>query len=576
MNIGQVFRNLVGDLNVSGAKSLELKAGQVVRGVVMQMMSEQEAMVNIAGVPVRARLETPLAQGQATLLQVQPESASGQIILKPLQSSGVQIADSSLPDLLKDFGMKDSTANRRALQELHQGQVPLTRENAKAFTDMAVRVPAGTDEGQWREAAMLAIRRGLPPTPETVGSLQRLLFGKPLSQGLQELGVLLDGLLAARDGGEGLTPATRQAAGQFRQLLDQLPQVVRPLMGEGAESPAAKPAGSGFAAAAGPAAGGPATPQAAAAQSGGPSAPPQAGRSLPFAAAAPAASSSAPADTGAPGTAGAGRDTSGPLAAGQTNPAGGRPEASALAAGTRAAAHSESTPLVGRLLKALGVEHELQLVRPQGTGSEGAVTGMDKPGQESLKGLLLTLSTAEDASAAVREGARQLVQQIAGQQLLMLPDQSTMFTHTTLMLPLFNQNGSQTAAIHIQSRKGSRGELDASNCHLVFDLSMQAMGPAIVDVQVTDKIVGLRVYNDFPVLQQLLESHRDDVKSGLESIGYQLLTLRAMPYPEPEQVGAGKVGAEVSSVSEASQASQAMRAAGRYQAKPYRGMDVRV
>lgn len=573
MNIGQVFRSLVGDLNVSGAKSLELKAGQVVRGVVMQMMSEQEAMVNIAGVPVRARLETPLAQGQATLLQVQPESASGQIILKPLQSSGVQIADSSLPDLLKEFSLKDSTANRRALQELHQGQVPLTRENVKAFTDMAARVPAGTDEGQWREAAMLAIRRGLPPTPETVGSLQRLLFGKPLSQGLQELGVLLDGLLAARDGGEGLTPATRQAAGQFRQLLDQLPQVARPLMGEGAESPAAKPAGSGFAAAAGPAAGGPATAQAAAAQAGGPSAPPQAGRSLPFAAAAPAASSAAPAD---PGPAGAGRDTSGLSAARQTNPAGGRSEATVLAHGTGAAAHSEPPPLVGRLLKALGVEHELQLVRSPGTGSEGAVAGMDKPGQESLKGLLLTLSTAEDASAAVREGARQLVQQIAGQQLLMLPDQSSMFTHTTLMLPLFNQNGSQTAAIHIQSRKGSRGELDASNCHLVFDLSMQAMGPAIVDVQVTDKIVGLRVYNDFPVLQQLLESHRDDVKSGLESIGYQLLTLRAMPYPEPQQVGAGIVGAEVSSVSEASQASQAMRAAGRYQAKPYRGMDVRV
>src|SRR6476620_4596587 len=103
MNISGLIRSLVGDLQAADPKVLELKVGQVVKGLVLQLINDQEAFINISGLVVRAKLETPLKQGDVTLLQVQPESNSSQILLKPLTSSDVQIADESMKDLLKSF-----------------------------------------------------------------------------------------------------------------------------------------------------------------------------------------------------------------------------------------------------------------------------------------------------------------------------------------------------------------------------------------------------------------------------------------------------------------------------------------
>lgn len=540
MNISQMIRSVMGELHLSDAKSLELKAGQVVRGVVLQMLSEQDALVNIGGVPVRARLEASLSQGQATLLQVQPETASGQVILKPLASSGVQIAERSLPELLKGFDLTDTSLNRKAVQELHQGQVPLSKEAIKAYTEVLARIPADAEEGQWREAAILALKRGLPVTTESVGALHRLLFGRPLNQGLQDMRGMLLQAMSAEGGEAGLSPASHGLLERLRQALEALPGLPRPL---------AAAAGAGTAA----------------------DGAVLSGRS------GEAAAASAP----APGAA-AGPEV--PLAGGAARqPLGeaGREAASQALPPQAPAAEPEHAPWVARLLKALGVEHEQQLVRPLGAGglesppaySGGSSGGENTSAADTLKGMLLSLSAAEDVPSAIREGARQLVLQITGQQLLLTADQSSMFTHMTLVLPLLNQEGGQTAAIHVQSRKGSRGELDAANCHLVFDLNMKTLGSTLVDVQVTDKIVGLRVHNDFPVLGELLEEHREQIKAGLEEIGYQLLSLKALPYPELSLKGVqnpdqGSTPGDVPA--------SPLGAAGRYYTKPYKGMDVRI
>jgi hypothetical protein len=242
----------------------------------------------------------------------------------------------------------------------------------------------------------------------------------------------------------------------------------------------------------------------------------------------------------------------------------------------------EPAPWVGRLLKALGVQHELQLARPHEGGAHAQPPHTrageaapppagTAPLQEAdaaadtatLKGLLLQLSAA----------AQQLVQQVTGQQLLLTPDRTAMFTHMTLMLPIMNQNGSQTAAVHIQSRKGANGQLDARNCHLVFDLDMRTLGTTLVDVQVTDRIVALRVHNDFPEIGELLEEHREDIREGLDKIGYQLLSMKVLPYPEPLTLGA-EAGTDSQTGDHGPTA--ASLAASRYYTTPYKGVDVRI
>lgn len=88
MNIGSMIRGLLGDSKPGAAKSLELKEGQVVRGVVLSVSdSGKEAVVQIQGTPVRAELETPLQVGQTMNLQVAPPGEGGLPVLKPVSSA---------------------------------------------------------------------------------------------------------------------------------------------------------------------------------------------------------------------------------------------------------------------------------------------------------------------------------------------------------------------------------------------------------------------------------------------------------------------------------------------------------
>lgn len=61
---------------------------------------------------------------------------------------------------------------------------------------------------------------------------------------------------------------------------------------------------------------------------------------------------------------------------------------------------------------------------------------------------------------------------------------------------------------------------------------MKQLGQTLVDVQVVDRIVSLKLHNDHPWVLELLETRREDIKTAVESIGYQLSGLRTEPLPE--------------------------------------------
>ncbi|MEK5027731.1 DNA ligase [Paenibacillus sp. FSL M7-1046] len=222
------------------------------------------------------------------------------------------------------------------------------------------------------------------------------------------------------------------------------------------------------------------------------------------------------------------------------------------------AATQDTESWVGRVLKLLGAEHEQQAVRggfaagaearlvtaaagtreaalPLAALQGGAAAGEDAA--DTLKGVLLQVMSS-DAPPAVKEAAGQLVQQLTGQQLLLNTDRTAPFAQVTLFLPLRGEDGQETASVHIQSRRGRKGELDAANCRLWFDLDMKQLGQTLVDVQVVDRIVSLKVHNNDPWVLELLEDRREDVQSAVESIGYQLLSLRTEPLPEPGSLAA--------------------------------------
>ncbi|SFW27597.1 hypothetical protein SAMN02799630_01524, partial [Paenibacillus sp. UNCCL117] len=267
------------------------------------------------------------------------------------------------------------------------------------------------------------------------------------------------------------------------------------------------------------------------------------------------------------GGAGAQTQASGAVAGG----AGAQTQAGGAAAGGAGAPPDAPEHLLGRLMKAIGIEHEHQAVRMLGA-EDGRPAGMADKSADSLKSVLMQLAQASDAPDELKQAAQQAVHQITGQQLLLSQDRSSMFSHITMFVPIVQPDGTQTAAIHIQSRKGKNGSLDSNNCRLVFDLQMKALGNTMVDVQVVNRIVSLHVHNDFPHTQALLEQYRDEIGSGLASIGYQFISMKVSPYPEK----VSDLGDLSNTGARAAKEAAPGAALGAFAQKPYKGVDIRL
>lgn len=699
MNISQMMRGLLGDAVSGETRAMELKVGQVVRGVVVQTFENNEAMIQINGVQVRAKLEMPLSAGQTAMLQVQPESNGSLVLLKAVDLSASGLLDDTFRDYAKMLGLPDQRWSLDIVKDLRREGFPFNRATAQAFQTALAAMPRGADMEQWMTAAAAAFKRGLPMTATTIASMGQVMFGRASHELLdslqQQLGSFVKGFGAAETGGT--AGAAQQAGARVLALLMQGDALLR---GGLAEYSSASSGGTGAAQSQGQqaAAGALASiPGQSAPQNGAQSVPqnvPQpALQNAPQAAAAtqPAAHGAA---QGASQAAAGG--TSGPLA-GQAAAGGASGPLAGQAASSQAAAPATGANWLGGMMKWLGVDHELQLakaatavesggqpgtvqtpklsaaetglLRPQtgtiGGGTQGAVAGQtlvaagaegeaaaaagvradaaatgprsdaaaiaarsaepaaadgvraqaaaaqpsslhaaaqgaqphlsadgasrgdqsptaSQPAQhaaaapssavptETLKNALLTLMQSSDTPPAIKETAQQLIHQITGQQLLLTPERnSSVFTHVTMFIPLKDADGGTTASVHIQTRRGKRGELDADNCRLLFNLSMASLGDTLVDVNVTDKIVSLNIWNDHPAIAELVEGSRNEIAERLQGTGYQLLSLRTTPLPTPD-------GSETPAITTKDKKGQTPPDLAQFASTRYKGVDYRI
>jgi hypothetical protein len=270
------------------------------------------------------------------------------------------------------------------------------------------------------------------------------------------------------------------------------------------------------------------------------------------------------------------------------------PAATAPVATATAAASEVPAPSVNggswlaQMFKLLGLDYERQLVRafitnPLLTVREAADSGAMSSGirpvpgaefaadsnsaalpaaGESLKTVLLRLAGSDEIPAAIREQAQQLVQHLTGQQLLMSADRGAAYSHFVWAIPIVQKDGQETAEVHIQARTRGQGELDADNCRLWFDLQLQHLGETIVDVQVTNRTVRVKVHNDRPAAPEWMNRHRGALETGLRSIGFELLSLTFEPLPERANPESPKTAERVLSALEASTS--------------YKGVDLRI
>jgi hypothetical protein len=625
MQIGSLLRHMIGDLQPADAKTLELKVGQVVKGIVLQLLADGEALVGIGGVQVRARLEAPLQPGQSTWLQVQPESTAAQTVLRPVPGSNVPLAGSELDDLIGGFPAKDRPAVRRLAERLQRAEVAPTKHALEAFRRIAEQAPAGEPADAWLEAAIVAHKRNLPLTRETVQSLREAMFGRPLLERLDALEA--HAAAALRE-----APEPAGGSGELQALLQRLRQAiarVREAVGAGDDPADAATAHAAARGRAEPPAGeaGPALRARPGDASAAPAqAQPPAAETARHAAASPQAAGAEPRGDGMRAAGGAAAKPG----AGDAAPAE-RPQASAAEAGARAAAGAHAAHAAGgpqaergvggaaagaerpaagkaephwiaRLFQAVGLEHEHHVARaieraehwgmaasgrdadvaPAQADADRQQLARSHPAADSLKSVLLQLSGSDAVPEPLREQAQQTLQQVTGQQLLLAADRGSVLTHVTLLLPMRHADGGQ-AAIHVQSRKSGRGGIDAHNCRLLFDLNMKTMGATLLDVHVYDRNVYVNMHNDLPFVGELLNSHRDEIEEGLQRHGYRLASLKCAPFPQPpaetkspEAAAAGATDSGPAESSDPAAAARRTQASAAYHIKPYKSVDVRV
>ncbi|WP_053375702.1 hypothetical protein [Paenibacillus sp. FJAT-27812] len=617
MNISQMMRSFLGESSGTDTRAMELKVGQVVRGVVLQVMENNEALVQINGVQVRAKLEAPLQVGQTAMLQVQPQSSGALVTLKQVEPGAVGLPEDTFKEWAKQLALPEQKWAAHIVKDLRKEGVILNREVAQAFQQAAAAMPAGGDAEQWMQAAAATFKRGLPMTGATVGAMQQVMFGRSAHELIETMQQQLSALASGDpDGASAEAKPLPQAAARVQALLVEGMELLRAASSPNEPSKAAEmgtkeaaiaraqlaqtakiepPLGQASASTL-------ATAEEGAAEQAAPqtarvaqSQPNWLGQMMKWMG-VDHELQLAKAVAGAP-------DTSGSQPAPAPQAAEAETAASAAAKplpAQTAAASTQSAPQAGQAVELTRKEAPQTNVHAQGNAEEQEEPlpiriqdtrhGVERAAaaiissiadsapvaepalpahQESLKSALLALVSSDQTPPAIKETAQQLVQQITGQQLLLTPERnSSVLTHVTMFIPLNSPDGKQTASVHIQTRRGRKGELDSSNCRLLFNLSMNTLGDTMVDVNVMDKIVSLNLWNDHPAISMLAESSRNEIASSLQQAGFQLLSLRTTPLP--------KAGAQAAEATAAAAKSLQVPEMTAFSSNRYKGVDYRI
>ncbi|WP_411501751.1 hypothetical protein [Brevibacillus centrosporus] len=602
----QLIQSLVQRAPASTPKPVELTPGQVFKGTVIKQYPDNMALVQIGGTQVQAKLETKLEQGQKAWLQVQPSSDVVTLKVLDTQPAGGG-KEASLEGLIKSLGLPETKESRAIVTALMNANLPVSKETVQAFTAVAARL--GTSDATV-EAFMMAVKRNLPLTPDTVSGLKAFLSEKPVSVGIQNFLLqatkFLEDATAASAANGGNTPKTeghttladtglRQVVAMLKEKVGALPlalsnqaeiepqnaipassttaqgrtqtdaqiaqssgkasitaagsevlvQSTDRKSGEAGSIQLAREQGNHPKEAATP-------PPVRLAQAQGESQPGQnllppkaSGQALAAGVAVSSVENPQLDSTQQPKGTGSGsvqpaaqQTTEESLVA--VNPRTPGEAASAI----RGHADTPVQQLTGKNTDAAGKNPIQELFRQMGMAHERELMGQTLSGAvsdgalhkqlESVKSLLMqiTQSPNHTVPAGLRDAADQLLQQVTGQQLMMLQPTNQALSQIVLQIPIRSAQGEDTAYVQIESKKKDGGQLDADNCRLFFHLELKEMGTTMIDVGIVNRIINLQIFNNAPWVDELVQGMKEGFAQQLQEVGFQLSAVRVQDIPK--------------------------------------------
>ncbi|WP_027414578.1 flagellar hook-length control protein FliK [Aneurinibacillus terranovensis] len=508
-----MLTSILKNIPFAGVSQIELRPGQIFRGTVLKLFPDNLATVQLGSLTVTAKLETPLELGQKTWLQVQP--GTGPVTLKIIPQPGTanQASDPSIEGLARAMGSKINDESLFFIQKLVEEKIPLQQNDIRQFQGLAEQIGSDKDT---LDAAIMAVRKGLPLTRETIQALRTFNANVNLTDMMSGLSEEIHSLLTLP--GESPDPQLKDQLQKFQTQLREIKSLISIY-----SEPLSELEGN----------------------RAGQSALPEQG--------------TFPNSSGDVNPVGTKANSTSNLLMLQNDMGTGKTEGSPdhnmekaadvlVSPGHRQAVLPEDAE-TGRIKHAiqefffrLGVDYEHNVLQ---SNEGGQAVSPDGKQLENIKSAVLHILQHPNAASlteGIRDQLQTVLQQVTGQQLMLAGTNESAFVQYMLQFPLPGDR-EHNAVITIESRKKGQGAVDPENCRLFFYLSMQNLGDTMLDVSIVNKILMVRVFNNQPWLSALIQSTRSELEQKLSAQGYRLSGISVAPLPDEKNHTGTRAGA---------------------------------
>lgn len=207
-------------------------------------------------------------------------------------------------------------------------------------------------------------------------------------------------------------------------------------------------------------------------------------------------------------------------------------------------------------------DHLRSLVGKIGINYESGIAQFLKDGHEINGQKLDVLKAAliqflhEEVPAPLKDASEQVLHKITGIQLLSQDIGPTQ--QYVMQIPLSFWNQTCDLTVQWNGRKKENGQIDPDYCRVLFYLDLEFLREVIVDMQIQNRIMNIKIITDVKEAKQLATPFVEDLRANLERLDFKLSNIVFNPSNENESQAHKKVSEQY------------------FHPSPYNGVDIKI
>ncbi|ADU30775.1 hypothetical protein [Evansella cellulosilytica] len=171
-----------------------------------------------------------------------------------------------------------------------------------------------------------------------------------------------------------------------------------------------------------------------------------------------------------------------------------------------------------QIISQLGLQYEFNL------NKSNDIQQLNQSTQD-LKPLLMSfLENVPERLVSVREQAEFLLHRLTAYQLLS-SDSHDLLHRTLVQIPVYFDQKYRDVTIQWEGKQQADGTISEEHCRILFYLNMTHLKDVAVDLQIQNRIVSIKIYNENPKPHLIINSLFPSIKEKLEEMDYQLSTI---------------------------------------------------